>query len=621
MSFICGCYIKQKDVNVLEETMKLLSSYSPLQYDKSGFFEVKYKKTAQAFIMAKYSKVIKDAFFFIRDEQDNTYASYGYNSYLANTDTTNVIGIFNPKDLVCGEGDYCSSILSNSGHQLTLFNDRFGSRPLYYFENNRGYFFSSNFNSLLPLLNQKNLNYIGWLQLYLFGKFAGTNTSMESIKRLSPASIAIIGPDGIQIDNYWKPSFNIRYDLSPSNYAEQVYNAFRNGTILRTKDCTGSLALSGGVDSRLIASIISPDKFDAFTFTFANNKSDFELECAKEIALSSGFTHNTLNIPNDLISATATEMIRLNGGMISILHVSKVMQMIQMLTKLNITFLVGGAPADGLAGSVIPSIDYIRFRKTEVDFFKSIQNIPIEILYRIFHREFINAFAEQALQEMMILITNNTGPTTAHSIISWALAVHEPGFGYNSPIHSHPYLFETYPHNGYEYTDLMLQLPQEWLFKKNFYKYMVYQMIPEYRTIPYSNTGQILSSKLQEYTTDYSHTFIENMLIFRSFISLQKRKIKNIIRKPTIKMNNVNPQQLAMISDTNFLFTIKDVILNSPILNDIINKDNVITLLEDFKNGIPICPRIRYDIEVIGSLGSLCYFVRELESSQLLNTL
>jgi hypothetical protein len=55
------------------------------------------------------------------------------------------------------------------------------------------------------------------------------------------------------------------------------------------------------------------------------------------------------------------------------------------------------------------------------------------------------------------------------------------------------------PHLGYDYVALMLQLPADWIFQRNFYKYMIYRCIPGLRHVMYANTGSVLPPAMTDY--------------------------------------------------------------------------------------------------------------------------
>jgi hypothetical protein len=66
-------------------------------------------------------------------------------------------------------------------------------------------------------------------------------------------------------------------------------------------------------------------------------------------------------------------------------------------------------------------------------------------------------------------------------------------------MHNHPDVSEVFCHLDYEFCDLMLSLPADWLYKRNFYAVMIYHSLPHLRHIIYANTGQRLSGTLTQF--------------------------------------------------------------------------------------------------------------------------
>src|SRR5262249_10855426 len=96
--------------------------------------------------------------------------------------------------------------------------------------------------------------------------------------------------------------------------------------------------------------------------------------------------------------------------------------------------------------------------------------------------------------------SSQNGPMGAHRASAWAMSIRQPSFTFTSPIHNLPFFEEGTAHLGYRYADLILKLAADWLYRKTFYRDMIYRCIPKVRGVIYANTGQLLSGSLEHYT-------------------------------------------------------------------------------------------------------------------------
>src|SRR5262252_7632445 len=111
----------------------------------------------------------------------------------------------------------------------------------------------------------------------------------------------------------------------------------------------------------------------------------------------------------------------------------------------------------------------------------------------------------------------------------------QPAFTFTSLIHNHPDVTEAFSHLDYTYCDLMLRLPADWLYKENFYTFMIYNSLPQLRYIIYANTGNLLPSELMH--IDYRQSLSKHTMLFIDKISREfvhqipsVRKLLRLIR-------------------------------------------------------------------------------------------
>jgi len=395
--------------------------------------------------------------------------------------------------LTRAEGEFNAVYWDNRRRQLHVINDRFAARPLYLFKTKEQVFFCSNLPMLMHLTQMPvKLDPLGLLQMFMFLHAVDTYTHVDSVQRLRPASRMILSEKGTSCQPYWKLQYDVSYDLNPSEFAKTVFAAFKKSVDERTRIAKqGILALSGGLDSRLIAGCISePSLFPAYTVGSYNNEQDREYECAAEICRVYGFPHDRIMLPPSDIAMFSREIFLLSGNVTGMHATAKFMRFPEM----NKEFCLSGSPGDVMAGGYIPNLYYTLPSRTD-EFIKSHTTIHqgwINKFRQFLAPALIDEYVPRMQQLLEETYANASGPTATHKVTAWWMVQYNPAFSCSGVINSHPTMSRLYPHLGYAYNDLMLKLPATWIYKKALYKYMIYQCLPQIRHVCYANTGEYL---------------------------------------------------------------------------------------------------------------------------------
>jgi len=160
------------------------------------------------------------------------------------------------------EGMWAFALYDEGLGQLMLSRDRFGEKPLYYFEAEEGLYFGSEIKFLSSLRGQKFevndrqvLRYLvnGYKSLYKSGE-----TFFKGIKELSPGQNLIVSNNlAIDITKYWNPTYaptKMTVEEAISGAKERLFESVR---IRLRSDVPLAFCLSGGVDSSALTSIAS----------------------------------------------------------------------------------------------------------------------------------------------------------------------------------------------------------------------------------------------------------------------------------------------------------------------------------------------------------------------------
>jgi len=508
-----------------------------------------------------------------------------------------------------GEGNHASVVLDRSQDSIHIINNRFAQRPFYIYPTKNAVYFSSNIVFLCHMLSGKiKIDPIGWLQILNFSHTIGPRTNIQNVSRLLPATHFQLSPQGIEQKQYWKLQYEVDYNLKPKEHAERVFKAFQYSSNFRAHVGPNKfLALSGGLDSRLVAGGIPTDA-DFHTLTFVNSTQEqetLEVIAAREVSRIIGAEQKVVNLPQTAVSDIADALIWLVGGLVPIHHSVKSWQYVLEMQKTGGYFL-GGGPGDVLAGSYINSIYQIG--KSDRDnklsrYFKNRCNFSCSQLQQVLSSDILGecwpSFEESVKESHLSL----SGETAAHNITAWAMIYRQPAFTFTSQVHTLPNTMGMCPHLGYEYTDLMLKLPAPWLYQKNFYKYMIYHCLPDLREVVYANTGRKISGKFHNYkahllkkrfTAPVWKTLNATGLIPKSKKSLPKQHYEySLIQKDTEALNQT-----------------VEIIHSIDKIKEILNVEGCDSFIKGYKKNKLLTANQAKDAELMGGLITLCYWYK-----------
>ncbi len=188
--------------------------------------------------------------------------SKGY-QFLSETDTEVVMAAYDHWGTRCvNEFDGMFAFVLYDIHKNELFcaRDRFGEKPLHYYQNNNVFMFASEMKALHAGGADKCIDDYS-MYLYLnMGLHEDpsdkTRTFFRTIKRLKPAHYILLKADGkIQQHCYWKVSpGEINYDISFDEACKHFRELFFRSVERRLRsDVPVGTSLSGGLDSSAVA--------------------------------------------------------------------------------------------------------------------------------------------------------------------------------------------------------------------------------------------------------------------------------------------------------------------------------------------------------------------------------
>ena len=235
--------------------------------------------------------------------------SLGY-VFHTSCDTEVILAAFEEYGIKCANlfhGMFAIALWDRHLRTLTLIRDRVGVKPLYFYLKNNYFIFASELKAIVKFEKfEKSVSKVGLSQYFKYGYIPTPLTIFNDCMKLEAGHFLILNENGkFDINRWWKPNTN--------KYAEFDWNN-EKAVIDETKKCLCEsfekrlvsdvdvgLFLSGGVDSGLLASILTKDydkKLNTFTVGFSNARYD-ESSAASYLAHELGTNHHSTELHVD----------------------------------------------------------------------------------------------------------------------------------------------------------------------------------------------------------------------------------------------------------------------------------------------------------------------------------
>jgi len=189
---------------------------------------------------------------------------------------------------------------------IRIISDKFGLRPIYYYLDRDGLYFSSQIRALLTIPNiNKDIDYSAFADFYHFGHVLGNKTLFKKIKLLPPASILNFDMEnmGFSIKSYWKFTniFSKGHEVD-RDFKKEVIWAFEESVASKINNLEDvGISLSGGLDSRAILAATRNRSKGVYSYTLGLKGCQDE-KYSEKMAKICGTKHKFLEIKREDLS-------------------------------------------------------------------------------------------------------------------------------------------------------------------------------------------------------------------------------------------------------------------------------------------------------------------------------
>jgi asparagine synthetase B (glutamine-hydrolysing) len=217
------------------------------------------------------------------------------------------------------DGWFNAAVWDPRSSTLTLFTDRLGEPPLYLARLGTAVVVAGELKALVAAGIEATLDLQAWAEMLAYEHPLGDRTPLDGARALSPASTLSISSDGEQsVRERW------RYRLQPERTGEEgellpEFARLLEIAVARRLDDSTVLALSGGLDSRSLATIVGRQAPGTVAVTWGvRGSEDFELGAL--VAGRAGLSHRSLPLEPGWIGRGAAETVWLGEGHVRCFH-------------------------------------------------------------------------------------------------------------------------------------------------------------------------------------------------------------------------------------------------------------------------------------------------------------
>lgn len=461
--------------------------------------------------------------------------------------------------------------------EFTIFNSTCGSWPVYFGIKDNQFSASNDPHYVAITLGYTSMSQSACMQLLTFGHIVGDTSSIEGVKVLRPGQSLFIraGEAGLldmRLQNRSLPKYDASQAPDINKTSKLLFEDFAMSSIAKESFDDAVVQISGGLDSRLTAGVLSrvlPNNPPAQTLNLSDKS---EIEIAKKVANELGYSHSVISLDNSGLQ-TLREGWLLTGGQVSPLAAAGNLVSYnaarEEIQKKTLT-IFGGWPGDCLIGSYVPLTKIMTSKFTTrvgLAYWLSLRED-----YFLTHHVYVgNALRRiqlrrRARNQLRKAVWSSSGETAAQKVSYWAMFWRQPSFSYVSPSVLTNGILQITPLLSSRYINQLMHLRGQDLFDKNFYRAMITNAYPNLAVIPYAASGRPITEA--QTVPKWSGEF-KSLLYFLSpgWLRSLYKEISDMLSPPPINtvenewwtsvLTQANAPKILMFPDGEFRLSLK----------------------------------------------------------------
>ena len=282
------------------------------------------------------------------------------------------------------EGMFSFIFFDKKENKIIFCRDRFGMKPLYYYEDNNEIIFSS---EKKPIIKYKNINLLNKktvLEFFLKGSMDHSEDSFfENIKSILPGYYVIYKSLKKKHICYWKINNNKikANNLTEKSSIEKIQHKFIQSIDKHLiSDREIGLFLSGGTDSTALAYLISQKinyNLKTYTYGFTNDKTFSEYKIAKTTAKKLNISNLAIDVKPRDVTDNMEKLVNILESPFTSIRIFGIYKLYELVKKDGLKVILEGDGGDELFGGydynfLFHALDKVKKNKNPNEFYNLI---------------------------------------------------------------------------------------------------------------------------------------------------------------------------------------------------------------------------------------------------------
>ncbi len=346
-----------------------------------------------------------------------------------------------------------------------IYSDHFGIRKFFRYQNGETFIFSNDLKIVTKLVavtpSKENMAVYA-----LSYHFIGGITMFDNVFYNKGAEVVKFGDSKLSFSNYWDPEDLISKTKEGKNHEpfDDIFDSILNSYLKYYATEHLSLSLTGGVDSRLLFSVLKDQKGNLHTYTYGNPHS-VDCKLAKRIAEDYKIPHSIHDIKFSVNSFgdTAREVVRQGQSLCSLHRAHRLKAIEQEAAFANSMFL------GTMGGEFVKGADHDDYIIS--DFIFEFSKYPcIDTIRKFLHEKAVNV-EEVDLHTLLDFFRNqrccaNPGLVDFYALIDIAASLHH---AQNDMLYNQYFKNIFTPFTDIDYLEALFQSGYNFLNKRKFH--------------------------------------------------------------------------------------------------------------------------------------------------------
>ena len=229
-------------------------------------------------------------------------------SFTSDSDTEVVLALYMKYGIAFLEklnGFFALALWDSRTEELVVARDRFGTKPLVFFQDEDKFIAASEMKSLLETVGPQEIDPASLLMYFRLTYIPPPYSIFKNVQKLIPGCYLLVSKKGVVKRSYYSLSnarasfdgFN-SYDLACKNLSNLMDSAVQSQL---TSDVPLGCFLSGGIDSTIVTALASQhvDHLQTFSIGFADEPYYDETAYARLVSKKYGTEHTVFSMTND----------------------------------------------------------------------------------------------------------------------------------------------------------------------------------------------------------------------------------------------------------------------------------------------------------------------------------